>query len=313
VLRRKGYSLRAVATVLGRGLGTISDELNRNTVAGAYLPAKAQTKATVRRKASKFQGKKIVSDQALQLFVERELLKLQSPAAISGRLATGLDGLPYVSRDTIEEYIRSVHGRRLEYELKLLKRKNCRGRKKRPPSESLSKRTGIDERPSVIANRERVGDVEADFIVSGKTGSGYLLTIVDRKIRVGLIQKILPVTIASMEQAFLDVQQQFPELMSITTDNDLLFRCHERLGLLLGVPIYFCDPYASWQKGSIENYNKQVRKYVPKGVDISQYGGKYLRMVEARLNDRFMSVLGYRTPTECLTAHRTSQTEEQSR
>lgn len=256
----------------------------------------------------------IVVNRALQDFIERELLKLQSPAAIAGRLATGLDGLPFASRDTIERFIRSAHGRQLEYQLKVLKlNQKKKGRKKRPPVASLTGRTSIDDRPSVIANRERVGDVEADFIVSGKTGSGYLLTVVDRKIRYGLTRKLLPVSIASMEQGFLDIQKAFPELLSVTTDNDLLFQHHKRLEQLLGVPIYFCHPYHSWEKGTVENYNKQVRKYVPKGADISQYPTDYLARAEARLNDRFMNVLGYRTPAECLTAHRDDTGKDKSR
>jgi IS30 family transposase len=311
-MRRKGHSIRDIATTLGRGASTISDELNRNKVAGVYDPRKAHAKSQVRRKAATFQGKKIVASKALQAFVGAELLNQQSPSAIAGRLSTGIEGLPYVSRDTIEQYIRSTHGRRLEYELKLLRRKRKR-RKQRPVAEQLQNRTSIDERPSVITDRERVGDVEADFIVSGKTGSGILLTVVDRKIRVGFIRKILPVTIANMEQAFLDVKKAFPELKSITTDNDLLFRHHKRLETLIGVPIYFCDPYSSWQKGSIENLNKHVRKYMPKSSDISQYGNEYIRFVEHRLNSRFMSVLGYKTPAECLTAHRTSSIKEKTR
>lgn len=309
MLHGKGYSLRAIARTLSRSVCTISNELKRNEVAGSYAPTKAHHKASVRRKAAKYQGKKLVDNQPLLQFVEAELLKQQSPAAVAGRLKQGLDGLPYVSRDTIEEYIRSVHGRQLEYQLKVLKRQNKQRRKKRPPIESLGTRKGIDERPEVIKNRGRVGDVEADFIVSGKTGSGYLLTVVDRKIRAGFVRKILPVTIANMEQAFLDVKAAFPELLSITTDNDLLFRHHEHLEALLGVPIYFCDPYASWQKGTIENYNKQVRKYIPKGADISQYGEEYVVFVEARLNSRFMSVLGYHTPTECLQTYRAQNKE----
>lgn len=256
---------------------------------------------------------KIVVEPELRVFIEQELLKQQSPAAIAGRLATGIDGLPFASRDTIERFIRSVYGRKLEYELKVLKQKNKQRHKRRPPIASLGRRKGIDERPAVIKDRGRVGDLEADFIVSGKTGSGYLLTVADRKIRYGCIRKLLPVSIASMEVAFLDVKRVFPELQSVTTDNDLLFRYHERLERLLGVPIYFCDPYSSWQKGTIENYNKQVRKYVKKGADISQYNNEYLRFVESRLNSRFMSVIGYKTPAECLTAHRTEQTKETSR
>ncbi len=267
-MRRNGHSIRDIAATLGRGIGTISDELNRNKVAGEYSSKKAHHKATVRRKAAKFQGKKLVENQTLLAFVEKALLQLQSSAAISGRLKTGRDGLPYVSKNSILRYVASVHGRRLEYELKVLKLKQKKkGRKKRSAVTALTDRTFIDERPSVITNRERVGDVEADFIVSGKTGTGSLLTAVDRKIRVGFIRKLLPVTIANMELAFLDVKAHFPELRSITTDNDLLFQHHKRLEALLGVPIYFCDPYASWQKGSIENYNGQVRKFVPKSSE----------------------------------------------
>lgn len=256
----------------------------------------------------------IAANPAVQAFVEEQLLKLQSPAAIAGRLATGLDGLPYVSRDTIERFVKSVYGRKLEYELKVLKaNQKPKRRSKRPQLEALQDRTYIDDRPSVITNRARVGDVEADFIVSGKHGNGYLLTVVDRKLRVGYIRQVIPVTIASVEAAFLDIRQHFPELTSITTDNDILFRHHKRLAVLLGnVPLYFCHAYHSWEKGTVENYNKQVRKYVRKGADISQYNEAYLKFVEARLNGRFMSVLDYRTPAECLAAFR-AHTKEKPR
>jgi IS30 family transposase len=305
-MRRNGHSIRDIATTLGRGIGTISDELNRNKVDGVYDPKKAQAKAAVRRKASKFQGKKLVDNQQLLAFVEAELLKLQSPQAIAGRLKTGQDGLPYAARDTIEVYIRSVHGRRLEYQLKVLKANQKPKRLgKRPNLEQLQDRTYIDDRPKVISNRERVGDVEADFIVSGKSGTGYLLTVVDRKLRYGFTRQVLPVSIANVEAAFLDIQAQFPELTSVTTDNDILFRHHKRLSSLLGgIPIYFCHAYHSWEKGTVENYNKQVRKYVKKGSDISLYNQDYIQFVQTRLNSRFMSVLDYATPEECLSGYR---------
>ena len=288
--------------------------MKRNTVAGNYNAKKAHAKADVRRKAAKFQGMKIVRETALQNFIAKELLRQQSPAAIAGRLTTGFDGLPAASRDTIERFVKSAHGRQLEYQLKALKRQHKHRRKKRSKLETLKDRTFIDDRPSAITNRERVGDVEADFIVSGKNGTGYLLTVVDRKVRYGFIWLILPVTIANVEQAFLDIQKQFPELSSITTDNDLLFRHHKRLEALLGgVPIYFCHAYHSWEKGSIENYNKQVRKYIPKGVDISQYPTEYLQFVETRLNNRFMSVIGYQTPAEYLDTYRNNPRKEKPR
>jgi IS30 family transposase len=293
--------------MLGRDPSTISRELKRNAVSGSYAGDKADTKAKVRRKAAKYQGKRIVANKALNDFIDTALLQRQSPGAIAGRLKAGLEpGLPYVSRDTIETYIRSAHGRRIEHQLKVLKAgQKQRNKPKRPgtPPRGDPKKS-IDDRPDVITNRERVGDLEADFIVSGKMGNGYLLTVADRKIRYGFIRKILPVTIANMEQAFLDVKAAFPELTSITTDNDLLFRYHERLEALLGIPIYFCDPYSSWQKGSVENFNGEARVYIRKGSDISQYGETYVHMVEDKLNARYMEVLGYKTPTEALDEYR---------
>ena len=270
---------------------------------GAYVPAKAQAKATVRRKAAKYQGMKIVDSPALQSFIEEALLQHQSPAAIAGRLAAGLDGLPYASKNSIYRFIASAYGRQIEYQRRLLKRQT-RARKRRPQAERLRDRKFIDQRPVVITKRLRVGDLEADFIVSGKSGSGVLLTAVDRKLRVGFIRLVLPVTIVNVERAFLGLQQVFPELTSLTLDNDLLFRFHQRLEQLLSIPIYFTEPYASWQKGSFENYNKQVRKYVPKSADISQYSLEYLTMVQDRLNERFMKVLGFQTPAERLKAYR---------
>lgn len=171
----------------------------------------------------------------------------------------------------------------------------------------------IDERPSVIANRERVGDLEVDFIVSSKAGSGYALTAADRKLRVGFIRKVLPVTVGNALKALKDIKRHFPELTSITTDNDILWLYHKKLEKALGVPFYFCDPYASWQKGSVENYNGQARKYIPKGSDISQYGDVYIQTVEAKLNNRYMKVLGYKTPQECLDEYRNQPKNEQPR
>jgi IS30 family transposase len=149
--------------MLSRGIGTISEELQRNQVTGEYDAKKAQAKSVVRRKASKYQSKKIVEHLPLQDFIHEALLAGQSPEAVAGRLKAGLEpGLPYVSRDTIETYIKSVYGRNLEYELKLLKasqkRKNKRKRPGTPPPGD--EKTYIDDRPDIITNRERVGDLE---------------------------------------------------------------------------------------------------------------------------------------------------------
>ena len=82
-------------------------------------------------------------------------------------------------------------------------------------------------------------------------GKGILRTLVDRKLRSAFIEKVLPVSIRNVERAFLRIKARFPEIRTATTDNDLLLRHHKRLEKLLGIKIYFCHPYRSWEKGSM--------------------------------------------------------------
>ena len=149
-----------------------------------------------------------------------------------------------------------------------------------------------------------MGDVEVDFVVSGKNGRGILLTMVDGKTRILFIKKILPVSIKNVHKAFLCIQKKFPELKSISTDHDLLFQHHKELKKLLGSKIYFCRPYHSWEKGSIENANKHIRKYISQGSDISFYPTSFIRKVAHRLNDRYLKILLYYSPREKLERHR---------
>ena len=93
-------------------------------------------------------------------------------------------------------------------------------------------------------------------------------------------------------------------MKTLTLDNDILFRMHKTLEKLLDVKIYFCHAYHSWEKGSIENANMEIRKFIPKGSDLSKYSKKYVRSVEDHLNERFMECLTYATPEEKLAEHR---------
>ena len=89
-------------------------------------------------------------------------------------------------------------------------------------------------------------------------------------------------------------------MKTLTLDNDLLFKMHKTLEALLEVPLYFCHPYHSWEKGSVENVNKYIRKFIPKGSDISLYDKEEVGAVEEKCNGRFMKVLKYATPQEKL-------------
>lgn len=243
---------------------------------------------------------RIAHHDALRKEVIARLYDDQSPEAIAGHLGRYRADLPLTSKDSIYRFIKSPQGRRVET-YRWLKRQR---RRRRPGyAKRLSNRTFIDKRPDRINTRSRVGDAEADFIVSGKSGRGILLTVADRKLRVSFLEQIIRVSIRAVHEAFLRIRQRFPELKTATTDNDLLFERHKELEELLRIKMYFCHPYHSWEKGTIENVNKVIRRDIPKGSDISRYSKIFIRKLEQKLNRRPMRVLGYRTPQEALAAH----------
>ena len=140
--------------------------------------------------------------------------------------------------------------------------------------------------------------------MSGKLGKGILLTVADRKSRVSFIEKIFPVIIPNVHLAFLRIKNRFPEMKTITTDNDLLFERHKELEKLLNIKIYFCHQYHSWEKGTIENTNGVIRRDIPKGSDISKYSKQSVQKLEGKINRRSMECLKDRTPQEVLDLHR---------
>lgn len=293
--------MRRIAALLRRSPNTISAELTRNRVRGSYDPTKADHKAYVRRKYAKYQGKKIVSHPALRDEVDERLMDDQSPRAIARRITHREKHLPSISKNAIYRYIASVYGRRIETHRLRRKKLWC---PKRGSTKSLSERTFIDCRPQYINHRNRIGDFEADFILSGRNGKGILLTVADRRSRVSFIEQILCVTIENVHTAFLRIKERFPEMKTMTTDNDLLFERHKKLETLLSIKIYFCHQYHSWEKGTIEHTNGVIRRDIPKGSDISKYSKRFIRKLEAKLNRRPMECLDDRTPQEVVNLYR---------
>lgn len=303
ILLSKNYQQKDIARALGRSVSTISDELKRNKVKGKYNPKRAHRKARIRRQNAKFQGRKIAANKELREFVEYHLLNDQSPRAISGRLKHQEKNLPYVSKDSICRYIKSPYGRKIEYYRQKNRRRRRNGRRK-SKLEKLKNRTFIDERPKIFGNRRRVGHTEADFIVSGRSGKGIILVIIDRKLRTAFLKRIINTKIENIHLAFLATKKRFPEMKSVTTDNDILLQKHKELEGLLGIKIYFCHPYSAWEKGSIENANGVIRRHIPKSSDISKYSDRSIKEIEVKLNNRILKCLNYLTPREKLERYR---------
>jgi len=294
--------LHDIARTLKRAVSSLSYEVKQNKVKGAYDAKKAHHKAYARRKYAKYQGMKIVENPELRTFVERGLMEGRSPASIAGRIENHEKTLQNISADSIERFLKSVYGRRIEAHRHIVKSRQRHTR--RPKVAQLKERKFIDVRPKIANQRGRVGDAEADFIESGRSGKGRILTITDRKLRVSFLEKILPVSIENVTRGFLKIKKRYPELRTITTDNDILLINHRELEKLLGITIYFCHPYHSWEKGTIENTNGEIRKYIPKGSDISRYSPYFISSIEKKVNDRYMECITFLTPDEALELYR---------
>lgn len=248
----------------------------------------------VKRKYSQAVGRKIALDSNLKRFVEQHLLDDQSPEAIEGRLRIEKT-IVSVSAFAIRRFIKSPYGRRIEaHRAKIFKKKWRR----KTPKTILDGKRMIDKRPSKINKRWGLGHMEGDFIVSGKSGKGILLTLTDRKTRKSFLEKILPVSVRNVERALIRMKRRYPEMQSITFDNDLLFLEHKRLERRLAVMIYFCHPRSPWEKPSIEHLNKVLRRYIPKSSDISKYSRRVIKKLEEKVNRRFMECLKFLSPNE---------------
>lgn len=291
-----GTSVREIARRLHRSPGTMSEEIERNTVKGKYVARKARHKARVRRQQSKVQCLKVAMDTGLKNFVVRNIKDEQSPEGIAGRIREVGNGLKPVSPKAIYKFVHSVHGRQIERYLysKAVKRKS---RSKRKKSAAIDGRRMIDERPKKAEKREEFGHFEGDFIESGKDGRGSLLVLVERKSR-------YPFLVYTESKKTEDINKLTAETLrgvpvkSVTIDNDISFQKHQELSQMIEADVFFCHPYHSWEKGTVENRNRAVRRYIPKRTDLSGYGKEYFKMVEEKLRTRFMKCLNYKTPQE---------------
>lgn len=298
ILLGKKYSIRSIVKVLGRSVSSISAEINNHLTKGEYDPRRANIKARIKRKNSKYQGMKVREDDELEKYVAEKLKKDWSPEEIAGRIKNIDQNIKYASHQAIYKYIDSVYGQRF---LSCLRKKNKkRGRKKRSRLEKLNDRVFIENRPDIIDFKERFGDFEGDFIVSGKNGSGALLVLYERKAQYIIIVKLKTRKADEVNRIIYELTGIFVNFNSLTLDNDVSFKKHTALSKLLRAPIYFCHPYHSWEKGGVENANGLIRYYFPKKTDFSKITVERIKEVENKLNNRPRKTLSYKTPFEVM-------------
>ena len=291
ILYEKGYSLRAIAGVLGRSPNTISYEVRANSVNGTYNPSKADTKANVRKKNRRFQYSKIEKDPRLKEIIIEKLKEHWNPREIAGWIQIHHSEWK-VSTATIYTWLRTGRGDRY-CDLLYSKRHYPKKHKNKSKRVLIPERVGIEERSEEIDNRSVYGHYESDTIVSCRSGTGAVLVLQERQSRCVYLWKLenmKPRPCAThLKQASTALGVQ-----SITFDNGIENVYHQSIG----VPTYFCDPYSSWQKGGVENVNKMIRRYIPKGTDLATVSQRFLNCIANRINKKPRAILGFKSAYE---------------
>ncbi len=309
LLRSQDVKPAEIARQLGRSKSTISRELGRNRSAGKpYVAAAAQQLATRRRTAAKKGRRKLgpMLDSPLGRFVRSELRRALSPEQIAGRLKRmhGDDLSQRVSHETIYQAIYLVPRGDLRTELIDALRQSTG--KRMPRARGTSRKGGsivnmtpLSERPPEVDGRTVPGHWEGDFIKGARNASA-IGTAVERYSRFVLLTQMNGCTAAHALEGFgRRFKTVIPELrLSLTYDRGSEMARHEALTDATGMPVYFCEPYAPWQRGSNENMNGLVRQLLPKGTDLSTVTPQKLAYIEAMLNDRPRKILDFRTPRE---------------
>ena len=286
LLRRRGYGVREMARVLERSAATISRELRRNSAVGQYDHRRAQHKARLRRRQSKYQGMKLRAQPELEQFVIAGLQQGWSPEQIAGRWRLE-SGQTVVSQRCIYKWLYSSWGQPY---CRYLPRQRWRPRKRRRGAKlkKLGFRPMIETRPVV---GQVLGDWEGDSLGAPQRSRGRVVGVVERRSRLLRLTKVARprLVLVGLQRLTATVP-----VRTLTLDNAVEHGRWRQLGL----PVYFCQPYRAWEKPLIENSFGRLRRWLPKGTAAEDVSAIQLERIVRRMNATPRRCLGYRTPQE---------------
>ena len=293
--KQKGETLEIIARSIGVHKSTVSREVKRNsTPNGRYVWNKAHDMAESRQRHSP--GNRGLAETLKWRVTELIKTDQWSPRQISGRLR--MEGIN-ISHEAIYGLIRKDESGELASHCRhKMKYKRKASRRHETKATNIRNRISIHQRP-VEADGSRFGDWEMDLIVD--KDSNAILTLTERSTNFLLMEKLKqgkkagPVAKAVWR---LLLPYKGEALKSITTDNGSEFAEHEWITRKLNVSVYFADSYCAWQKGAIENANKLVRQYIPKGTDISTVTEGKIAKIRKKINARPREKLNFLTPKE---------------
>jgi IS30 family transposase len=288
-LMKAGHDQSQIAKVLDRNKSTISRELSRNTGSRGYRPKQACEMSAVRSHNSR-------NASTLAPWVKDEanaLLRVQwSPEQIASKLP--------ISHETVYQHVYAdkAQGGALWKNLRCQKQKRKRYAGGRDRRGQIPNRRPLSERPLQIEARKQVGHWECDTVI-GANHKGAVVTMVERKSGYGVIAKVTNKTSELVSSAIVDkLKPMAVRVKTLTFDNGKEFAAHAHIDAQLQSTTYFARPFASWERGSNENFNGLLRQYIPKKRSMSTVSDEEIRMIQNRLNNRPRKRLGFKTPAE---------------
>lgn len=309
VLLASGTKPSHIAAELGYDRSAIGREIAKGQTSTGYSAIVAQYRHDQARQKSKkppkLEGTRL-GNKVVEL-IERGF----SPETISGRLQAEIKqglrpAVDYVSHEAIYQFVYdSDFGQREELYQYLKRGKKHRTRKfgRRSQHEVIPNRVSIEDRPLGVLDRSEFGHWEGDSVIYPYKEAVY--TLAERKIRYTSFTKLERKTAAAVSKAVAKQLAKLPHL-SLTVDNGKEHYRHEEMTARLEMPVYFAHAYCSWEKGSVENTNGLLRRYLPRGKSILDVTQEDLDDIAWELNNRPRKVLGYFTPQEMLDSELTN-------
>src|SRR4051795_12950512 len=304
----EGLSLRAIATVIGRPVSTVSREVARNGGRQRYRAYAAEWAMWDRARRPKVC--KLVATPRLRAIVEEKLADDWSPEQISRWLRRVFPDEPelQVSHETIYLSLFVLARGALRKELTShlrSKRKIRRGKTvtdRRTGAGQIVGAVRISERPVEVEDRAVPGHWEGDMLL----GSGFtqIATLVERQSRFTMLIALPSRATDDVVPAVARHVQTLPDQLrkTLTWDRGNEMAKHAQFTIDTGVQVYFCDPRSPWQRGTNENTNGLLRQYLPKGSDLTPHSQTALDAIAAELNGRPRKTLGWATPAEKMEA-----------
>ena len=309
-LLQAGLSQSAISDQLEVHRSTISRELKRGIAqrgrtSKVYVAINAERKT---RNRHKHKHKKVLLTADLKKAIFHKMrLDKWSPELISKKWKK--QKIPVVSHETIYKWIwKSKHTntkenrefKELYKELKHGKRRQKRGNIKDTRG-AIPNRVHISERPSIIEERKRIGDLEADLMM-GKDHKSALLVLTDRTTLITMIEKLNGKSANEVTSKIKERLGRFSSsyLKSITFDNGKEFAGHKEIADEFNLKTYFTTPYTSQEKGTVENRIGVIRRFFPKKTDLRKISKQRIKQVELSINNRPIRKFNYLSPIETL-------------